>query len=347
MLKYTAKEVENLIKQAVENSVLPYKNALVEQKTRIAELIDQNQKLTAELEERKQKEKTVNEALYSAIEKGKEIENNVKIATETEIKRLQLLADKCKKYASELLLKYPDENEIKNFAIFSYRLNSVFGEGRSIETRAKILCDLCEGKDLSDENLRLIIAELDRKLSAEKAGIMTLEAYNIPQNKPVNYEWAKIKTPQTNHNNAQQMQQNAYNDNLDNNSMQNPQNMQQNAYEKLNNDKITSKVFDVQITPYGVRGPNGQFLSKEQREKYSTQIEKLIKIYKSQNMTGVHNFKINSESQVFADNQKENTVINIGQQNEDASESGFNIEDVLYPKKELNLEKLCKELGLM
>ena len=28
-------------------------------------------------------------------------------------------------------------------------------------------------------------------------------------------------------------------------------------------------------------------------------------------------------------------------------ETGFNLDDVLNPKHELNLEKLCKELGLM
>ena len=85
-----------------------YENKLREQKMRISDLKRELETTKAELDQFKEKNDNISEALVVAVETAKQIENSSKNIYELEIKRIRNLYDKWKNFLDEFMKKYPE-----------------------------------------------------------------------------------------------------------------------------------------------------------------------------------------------------------------------------------------------
>ncbi len=85
-----------------------YENKLREQKMRISDLKRELETTKAELDQFKEKNNNISEALVVAVETAKQIENSSKNIYELEIKRIRNLYDKWKNFLDEFMKKYPE-----------------------------------------------------------------------------------------------------------------------------------------------------------------------------------------------------------------------------------------------
>ena len=101
--KYKKSQVEQLICQAKEE----YAEKLNQNKDKIEELITLNKKLTAELNEYKEKEALINTAIVKAEQTAKEIEKTACQKYALEIENLRNFHFRFKGYFDYLMEKYP------------------------------------------------------------------------------------------------------------------------------------------------------------------------------------------------------------------------------------------------
>lgn len=113
---YSVKEVDDyLIMQQIENDRL-----LKEKQARVNELREENFKLLKELNEFKNKEKTISEALLASTEKANEIEREAKLKYSLELKNLDEFYNKWNNFFNELIVRYP---KMRDFDTKSALLN--------------------------------------------------------------------------------------------------------------------------------------------------------------------------------------------------------------------------------
>lgn len=146
---YSPAEVENYIKKTIQS----YENKLSEQKERIFELLEENEKLLAELEKYRDKDSQISKALVHAIAKAKEIEDGAKLKYNIEIEKLKNFHSKWVSYYATVKNKLPKTEDMLSAEEFLYKMDNVLGL-ESPELKGSY-SDPDAAAQHSDENIRL------------------------------------------------------------------------------------------------------------------------------------------------------------------------------------------------
>jgi len=122
--RYSEKQVRELVERLREE----YGKALKVQTEAKEELREENRMLRARLSVLEGQRGEVSAALMRAVAEGERIKKESSEETESERRELVLLADKCRLLADRLLAKYPDEEDCKDFKLFTDSLRTHLGE---------------------------------------------------------------------------------------------------------------------------------------------------------------------------------------------------------------------------
>lgn len=163
---YETKEVEEYI----FNLNAEFDNKLREQKMRIADLKRELDMTKEELNQFKEKNADISDALVVAVETAKQIESSSKNIYELEIKRIRSLYDKWQKFLDDLMQNYPDLQAKYDtntlLKIFTEDINRILNQNKkSIEQKQAIQTD--ELLDTNTIGLRVLINKMS---NANKSG---------------------------------------------------------------------------------------------------------------------------------------------------------------------------------
>lgn len=164
---YETTQVDTYVEKVIKFT----ESKLSEQKRRIEELKEENRALQLKLNEYKEKEKTVGDAILAASEKAEEILGASRIRYALESERLKLFRDKWIKYvesASEKVRKIDDTVNINAYLTrMDDELRETIGGDLNIK-KARIPGD--PEKQFMSERERLSVADKGDKPSKVKAG---------------------------------------------------------------------------------------------------------------------------------------------------------------------------------
>lgn len=166
---YCKKEVETYLKSYKES----FEQTLKEQRERIDSLKAENENLSKIIAVYKEKEDCVSEALLSAINKAKEVENAVRIRFAVEGERVKLFQAKWTKYAEKL----------KNKAVSQQESDSLNDYLESV--KAQLSDILSENLNISYEKS---VSELQSQFMDESARISRIEKGEKEKTSSQSYE---------------------------------------------------------------------------------------------------------------------------------------------------------------
>lgn len=120
---YTEKDVKKLVLRLKEE----YDGVLNRVRASEGALREENRALRARVLELEGERGYVSEALIAASREGQRLISEGALAAENERKELVLLAEKCRLLLDRLLKKYPDEEDVMEYAAFCEELSSRLG----------------------------------------------------------------------------------------------------------------------------------------------------------------------------------------------------------------------------
>lgn len=120
--KYHKSEVQKML----EDNTTYYEDKLFEQKTRIDELVKENQQLLSSLEVYKSKEESINSALISAEKQANDLVERTKVQYVMVVESLKKFYLKWNLYFKELKDKYPLYPAVNKASTLAESLNKVF-----------------------------------------------------------------------------------------------------------------------------------------------------------------------------------------------------------------------------
>ncbi len=115
---YTEKDVCTLVTRLKEE----YEGVLQRQKSASLAVKEENTRLRARLAACEEERGTISSAILHAEEEGERIRRESAAEAENERRELKLLAEQCRALCDKLLKKYPDEEDVKDFAAFNAEL---------------------------------------------------------------------------------------------------------------------------------------------------------------------------------------------------------------------------------
>lgn len=121
---YTEKDVRALVRRLKED----YGAVLARGKAEREALISENRALAARVSLLEDERKNVSEALVSASREGERIVREGELQAEGARREFELLAEKCRLLLDRLTKKYPDEEDIAEYAAFRAELDSRLGQ---------------------------------------------------------------------------------------------------------------------------------------------------------------------------------------------------------------------------
>ena len=121
---YSKKDVEKLVDRLREE----YEEALRTQRQAAEELKEENRNLAARVSQLEAERATVADALIDAVKAGERIRRESEEAAANGGKELSLLIAKCRLLSGNLLVKYPDAEDVKAFSDFVEALQSEASE---------------------------------------------------------------------------------------------------------------------------------------------------------------------------------------------------------------------------
>ena len=120
---YKESDVKKLVMRLKEE----YDGVLARSRAAQEELTRENRTLRARVLELEGERGSVSDALIMASREGQRIVREGALAAENERKELVLLAEKCRLLSDRLLKKYPDEEDVMQYAAFCDDLKSRLG----------------------------------------------------------------------------------------------------------------------------------------------------------------------------------------------------------------------------
>ncbi len=128
---FAGKAKVNDLKIQVEKQRSEYENALFGQKERIIDLREENRRIKEELEQYKKKDKQIASALLLAQQKAKEIEDNARLASALEMKRLSDFHQKWLRYYDGIKKLFPQDPALQSAGSFLKKMEAMLaGDGK-------------------------------------------------------------------------------------------------------------------------------------------------------------------------------------------------------------------------
>lgn len=121
---YSGKSVKKLVARLKEE----YEGVVKEHQAAADALKEENSALRARISELEGERGNVSSALVHATAEGERIKDEMLKTCENERKELKLLAEKCRLLTDRLTQKYPDEEDVSDFATFLSALKQQLGE---------------------------------------------------------------------------------------------------------------------------------------------------------------------------------------------------------------------------
>lgn len=122
--RYKEKEVQALIARLKTE----YEDVVKRQREALEEVKEENRLLRARLSVLEGQRSEVSAALMHAVAEGERIKRESSAIADSERKELLLLAEKCRLLSEQLMLRYPDEDDVNDFKTFTDALRSHLGE---------------------------------------------------------------------------------------------------------------------------------------------------------------------------------------------------------------------------
>ena len=129
MKLYSEKKVWTLVERLREE----YEEVVRAQREALDTLKEENRVLLARVSELEGERGEVSDALLHAVKEGERIKEEGMHAAENERRELLLLAEKCRLLTARLTEKYPDEEDVSDFAAFTAALREKLGETEESE----------------------------------------------------------------------------------------------------------------------------------------------------------------------------------------------------------------------
>ena len=120
---YSEKDVKKLVMRLKEE----YDGVLARSRAAQEEIASENRVLRARVLELEGERGNVSQALITASREGERLIREGALAAENERKELVLLAEKCRLLSDRLLKKYPDEEDVTEYAAFCDELRTRLG----------------------------------------------------------------------------------------------------------------------------------------------------------------------------------------------------------------------------
>lgn len=127
---FTQAEVDSYIKKMMASSEL----ALCEQKDRIVELKTQIDKLNAQLEESKQKQKDLSKAMNESSRIGKDIKKEIDTRRKIEVEKFRAFGFRWKNYLDQLFASIPQLDGNKSNILFEQEMLALLDEMQELNT---------------------------------------------------------------------------------------------------------------------------------------------------------------------------------------------------------------------
>ena len=118
---YSPSEVDEYI-AAVKRE---YEAAIIKQRDRIAQLVEENKQSEKELESYREKSGRISKAIESAVEKAEEIERLSRLKYSQEIARLKAFHEKWTKYYEKILDEYPLDSRLSKVGEFNRKMDKI------------------------------------------------------------------------------------------------------------------------------------------------------------------------------------------------------------------------------
>ncbi|MEG2085943.1 MAG: DivIVA domain-containing protein [Clostridia bacterium] len=130
---YDIEEVDEFI----DNNINKSSDIMAEQKTRIFELLEENRKLTEEIEQGKKQQNNISGALLQATAKADQIIAEARILADAEIERVRIFQSKWEFYATKMLVELAPKQRML-YEKLSQRVDEALGKF-SIDTQNRKL----------------------------------------------------------------------------------------------------------------------------------------------------------------------------------------------------------------
>ena len=102
-----------------------YEAAIIKQRDRIAELVEENKANENELDSYREKSGRISKAIESAVEKAEEIERLSRLKYNQEIARLKAFHEKWTKYYEKILDEYPLDSRLTAVGEFNRKMDKI------------------------------------------------------------------------------------------------------------------------------------------------------------------------------------------------------------------------------
>ena len=145
--KYTAEEVNKLLSEARTE----YETQLNSQRDRISTLLEENRKLSREVDTFKGKDSLISSTLISAKEKASEMEEAAKLRYSLAVETLRKFSENWRSYFDFLKEKYPNYSTIQK----AVKLKEALDESLTLEDEEQIVKTATEHLKNASENLVL------------------------------------------------------------------------------------------------------------------------------------------------------------------------------------------------
>ena len=177
---YTQAEVDSYIKKMMASSEL----ALCEQKDRIVELKTQIDKLTAQLEEGKQKQKDLSKAMNEASRIGKDMKKEIDTRRKIEVEKFRAFGFRWKNYLDQLFESIPQLSGNKSNILFEQEMLELLDEMQELNTIStekvgkKIPTSKKDTLMSEEEWMKSVFASASGEASEENLSDGNLQRYN-------------------------------------------------------------------------------------------------------------------------------------------------------------------------
>lgn len=145
--KYTAEEVNKLLSEARTE----YETQLNSQRDRISSLLEENRKLSKEVDTFKEKDSLISSTLISAKEKASEMEEAAKLRYSLVVETLRKFSENWRSYFEFLKEKYPNYSTIQK----AVKLKEALDESLTSGDEEEIIKTATEHLKNASENLAL------------------------------------------------------------------------------------------------------------------------------------------------------------------------------------------------
>lgn len=143
---YSGKSVRKLVSRLKEE----YEGVVRQHQAAAEALKEENSALRARISTLEGERGNVSSALVHATAEGERIKDEMLKTCENERKELKLLAEKCRLLTDRLTQKYPDEEDVSDFAAFLSALKKQLGEEEEEEETGFNMDDVLAPKEPLD-----------------------------------------------------------------------------------------------------------------------------------------------------------------------------------------------------